>query len=199
VSDGRIKIKVIFPESLKEAFGGATLHRELESGFQRRGITLLYEVAVSEITSGKILSAERHEIDYDLLMLIPPFRGHAILDDLDITDEHDFVKVDGHMKIRDLENGYAVGDIVAFSGPKLAHMAVRQADVAATNIAAEIEGRVPTAEYYHEIAAVIDAGGSDSIYLHYGIWDDEMYRLKKGSLWGWAKDVHDKAWRARHN
>ena len=196
--DGRVRIKVIFPESLRAVFGGATLHKELESGFQRHNINLLYDVPISEITPGKVHSSAGHEIEYDLLMLVPPFRGHTIHGELGITDEHDFVNVDGHMRIHGLKDGYAVGDIVAFSGPKLAHMAVRQADVAATNIAAELSGQVPSAEYYHEIAAVIDAGGADSIFLHYGIWDDEMYRIKKGQMWGWAKDIHDKVWRARH-
>ena len=199
MADGVVRIKVIFPESLEAAFGGATLHNELESAFQRHGINVIYNVRISEITAEKVLSSDGHAIDYDLLMLIPPFRGQAILGDLGITDEHDFVKVDGRMKIHDLWNGYAVGDVVAFSGPKFAHMAVRQANVAAENIAAAVEGRAPTAEYYHEIATVIDAGGPDSIFLHYGIWDDEMYRLKKGHIWGWAKDLHDKVWQARHN
>jgi sulfide:quinone oxidoreductase len=199
MGDGSVRIKVIFPQSLQDAFGGAQLHKELESAFQRHGINVLYDIPISKITADKVHSSEGHEIDYDLLMLIPPFRGQAILGNLGITDEHDFVKVDDHMKIHDLENGYAVGDIVAFSGPKFAHMAVRQADVAATNLAAELEGRTPTAEYYHQIATVIDAGGPDSIFLHYGIWDNETYSLRKGHVWGWAKDLHDKVWRARHN
>jgi len=78
-------------------------------------------------------------------------------------------------------------------------MAVRQAEVAAANLTASINGKEPSTEYYHEIAAIIDAGGADSIYLHYGIWDDAMYRLKKGHFWGLAKDIHDKIWRERHN
>ena len=131
-------------------------------------------------------------------MLVPPFRGNAALRDLNITDEADFVQVDGLMRVHGLEKTYAVGDIVAFSGPKFAHMAVRQAAVAAANIAAEIKGETPAKEYYHEVAAVIDSGGPDSIYLHYGIWDDTLYRLKKGRFWGWAKETHDALWRTRH-
>jgi pyruvate/2-oxoglutarate dehydrogenase complex dihydrolipoamide dehydrogenase (E3) component len=50
---------------------------------------------------------------------------------LGITDEHDFIRVDGMMRVYDLANAYAVGDVVAFSGPKLAHLAVRQAGVLA--------------------------------------------------------------------
>lgn len=195
---GTVRIKVIFPESLQSAFGGATLHKELESAFLSHGINVLYDVPISEITEGKILSSAGHEIDYDLLMLIPPFRGPGTLSYLGISDDHDFVKVDGHMYVHGLENAYAVGDIVAFSGPKLAHMAVRQADVAAANIVAEIQGHAPQEEYYHEISTVIDARGADSIFLHYGIWDDDMYRLKKGYFWGPAKDFHDRLWQVRH-
>lgn len=197
--EGKVKIKVIFPESLDAAFGGAGLHKELEAAFARNHITVHYDIPVNEITETEVVSAAGHRIGYDLLMLIPPFRGQAILNELGVTDERDFIKVDGFMRVHDLPSAYAAGDVVAFSGPKFAHMAVRQAEVVATNLAAQINGREPDMEYYHEIATIIDAGGADSIYLHYGIWDDSIYKLKKGHFWGWAKGVHDKLWQARHN
>jgi sulfide:quinone oxidoreductase len=198
IREGSVRVKVVFPESLQAAFGGALLHKELESAFQRHGINVLYDVPISEITEKQVLSSKGHEIDYNLLMLVPPFRGQAMLRNLGINDEFDYIRVDGMMRAHDYPNAYAVGDIVAFSGPKFAHMAVRQADTAALNIAATLAGREPMTEYYHEIATVIDAGGADSIYLHYGIWDDTLYRLKKGHFWGWAKEIHDRVWRAKH-
>ena len=195
---GSIQIKVIFPESLEAAFGGANLHKELETAFRRHGINVLYDVPISEITPEEILSAKKHRINYDLLMLLPPFCGNAALRNLGALDDEDFIKVDGFMRVSGLEKAYAAGDIAAFSGPKFAHMAVRQAEIAAANLAQEIEGREPFEEYYHEIAAIINAGGADSIYLHYGIWDDTLYRLKKGKFWGWAKEIHDRFWQIKH-
>lgn len=196
--EGKVEIKVVFPESLESAFGGAVLHKELEAAFKRHKIKVLYDVPVCEITSEEIVSARKHRIKYDLLMLVPPFRGNSLHNNLPVTNEQDFIKVDDLMRVQTLEKTYAVGDVVAFSGPKFAHMAVRQAEVAAANIISEITGKVPEQTYYHEIAAIIDAGGADSIYLHYGIWDDTLYRLKKGRFWGWAKEVHDRFWRAKH-
>ncbi|MEQ1763880.1 MAG: FAD-dependent oxidoreductase [Pyrinomonadaceae bacterium] len=198
MAEGKIQVSVIFPDSLEDAFGGAKLHKELEAAFDRHRISVHYEVPIREITFNQVSSSQGHEIKCDLLMLVPPFRGNAALRNLDITDESDFVKVDGFMRVHELDRTYAVGDIVAFSGPKLAHMAVRQAEVAAANIVSEISGEAPAKEYYHEIAAVIDANGPDSIYLHYGIWDDTLYRLKKGRFWGWAKEAHDALWRTKH-
>ncbi len=199
IEEGRVRVKVVFPESLESAFGGASLHKELETAFERNHITVHYDIPITEITESELVSSAGHKIEYDLLMLIPPFRGQGILSGLGITDEHDFIKVDGLMRVHELPNAYAVGDVVAFSGPKFAHMAVRQAEVAASNLAATLKGEQPTSEYYHEIAAIIDAGGADSIYLHYGIWDDTTYRVKKGPMWSLAKEIHDKLWRARHN
>jgi sulfide:quinone oxidoreductase len=196
---GTVHVKVVFPESLQAAFGGAVLHEELESAFRRHGINVLYDVPVSEVTGRQVRSSLGHDIHHDLLMLIPPFQGQSMLNGLGITDEHGYIKVNGLMRVHGLAGAYAAGDAVAFSGPKFAHMAVRQAETAAANMAADIEGRQPPDEYYHEIATVIDAGGADSIYLHYGIWDDVTYRLKQGQFWGWAKNIHDKVWRARHN
>lgn len=198
IKDGRVRVSVIFPESLESAFGGAKLHKELEAAFERHGITVHYNVPINKISFNEVFSSQGHAIKADLLMLVPPFRGNAALRDLGITDESDFIMVDGKMRVHGMERAYAAGDIVAFSGPKLAHMAVRQAKVAAANIASEIKGEQPNVEYYHEIAAVIDANGPDSIYLHYGIWDDSLYRLKKGRFWSWAKDAHDAFWRTQH-
>ncbi len=198
IKEGRVVIKVVFPSSVKEAFGGADLHKELEAAFERYQINVHYDIPIKEINPCEIVSTEKHKIKYDLLMLVPPFRGQAILNDLDAADGDDFIKVDGFMRVHGRSNTYAVGDVVAFSGPKFAHMAVRQANVAADNIIAEVKGGEPEEEYYHEIATVIDTGGAESIYLHYGIWDEALYRLRKGRFWSVAKNAHDAVWRARH-
>ena len=198
IGEGKVQVKAVFPGSLEAAFGGASLHKELEAAFARHRINVLYDVPVSEITSEEVLSAKKHRIKYDLLMLVPPFRGHAIFGRMGITDDEDFVKVDGFMRVHDLDKAYAVGDTVSFTGPKFAHMAVRQAETAAENILSELKGEQPASEYYHEIKAIIDAGGADSIYLHYGIWDDVQYNLKKGRFWSWAKSIHSDFWQVKH-
>jgi sulfide:quinone oxidoreductase len=196
--DGKVHVSVIFPESVEAAFGGANLHKELELAFKRHGISVLYDVPIREISFNEVLSTMKHKIKCDLLMLVPPFRGNASLHHLGITDDSDFVKVDDLMRVQGLEKTYGVGDIVALSGPKFAHMAVRQAEVAAENILSEIKGEEPRREYHHEIATIIDAAGPDSIYLHYGIWDEEQYQLKTGRFWGFAKNTHDRVWLAKH-
>lgn len=194
VKNGTINISVLFPGSLEEAFGGARLHDTLLAAFDRHMIHAHFDVPVSEVTKNEVLSSKKHRISYDLLMLIPPFRGFTYLRDLGIVDDDDFIKVDEKMRVEGMPSIYAVGDAVGLSGPKFAHMAVRQAEVAASNIVAEITGDEPTEHYEHEVAAVIDSGGPDSIFLHYGVWKDDQ-TIRTGRFWSWAKDAHDAFWR----
>jgi len=50
IAEGKIHLSVIFPESLQSAFGGASLHKELESAFARHHINVIYDIPISEIT-----------------------------------------------------------------------------------------------------------------------------------------------------
>ncbi len=193
-----VNITVVFPETVEEAFGGAKIHDELEKAFNKHQINLIENYPISEILPKKLRSKSDRDIPYDLLMLIPPFKGQARLFENGITDELNFVEVDDYMRIEGMKDAYAVGDIASFPGPKLAHIAIGQSKVAATNIASEIAGKEPKELYYPDIATIIDQGGADSIYLHYGFWDDSVYRLKTGTMWGMVKRVHDKIWRMKH-
>lgn len=196
IEENKITVSVVFPESIEEAFAGAKIHQELIKAFHRHDIFVVTEFPVREITQRELISEKDLKIEYDLLMLVPPFRGHLFLNNMGVGDEFDFLIADERMRVPHFSGVYAVGDIVDFSGPKLAHIAVRQAEVAAANIVSEIKGEEPNAFYYHEIATIIDEGGADSIYLHYGIWDESLYRLKKGRIWSRIKRIHDKLWRA---
>jgi sulfide:quinone oxidoreductase len=103
------------------------------------------------------------------------------------------------MRVIGHERMYAVGDCVAFSGPKMGHMAVRQAEVAAANLAASIEGHPPISRYVHEMQLVIEGIGSDSLYMHKDVWTDEPATVRQGRFWSWAKRVQQKYWETMHS
>jgi sulfide:quinone oxidoreductase len=94
---------------------------------------------------------------------------------------------------------YAAGDAVSFGGPKMGHMAVRQGEVAAANVAAEIGGQEPVAEYDHEMRFIIDEGGRDSIYMQKKLWANEPAGIRQGRFWSWAKHAHEKYWQQQYD
>jgi sulfide:quinone oxidoreductase len=154
---------------------------------------------IDTVTPEAVATSNGYTINYGLLMLLPAFRGPGAVTGLGITDNEGYVNVDRAMRVQGVERMYAVGDCVNFSGPKMGHMAVHQAKVAAANVALEIKGLEPLQFYDHEIMLIIDEGGQESIYLHKGLWNNEPTIVRQGRFWTWAKRVHEKYWLAKHS
>ena len=194
----RTKITFVSPEPFNDALAGQEAAGTLHAALAKHAIKFLPDFPVSRIMEYSVRTSGGHSLGYDLLMLIPPFRGAGAVSGLGITDSHGYVLADKTMRVAGVERMYAVGDAVGFGGPKMGHMAVRQGEVAAANVAAEIEGREPHVEYDHELMLVVDEGGRDSIYLRKGLWADEAASVRQGRFWSWAKRAHEKYWQIQH-
>jgi len=170
----------------------------LREALDERGIEFTPDFPVNRVTEKEVWADDGQRMGYDMLMLIPPFQGPAEARHIGITDPNDYIRVDRRMRVHLADRMYAAGDSVNFPGPKMGHMAVLQGEVAAANLAAEIEGREPEASYDHELMLVIDEGGGDSIYLHHKLWNEEGADLHQGRFWGWAKRAHTRYWTRAH-
>jgi sulfide:quinone oxidoreductase len=178
--------------------GSADLARAVRPALEARGIKFMTDFPIREINATHLLSDDGLKLEYDLLMLVPPFEGASALADTGLTNKRGYIRVDQTMRVSGVERMYAVGDAVYFSGPKMGHMAVSQAEVAAGNLAAELEGRPADAVYEHEMMLVVDEGGKDSIYFHKELWGDDT-TVRQGRFWGWVKRVHERHFRAQHS
>jgi sulfide:quinone oxidoreductase len=195
----RARITVVMPDYPGEHSGGADLARAVRPALEAHGVEFLPNFPVAKVNAEFIRSRDGRELEYDLLMLVPPFEGASALAGTGLTDEAGFVRVDHTMRVFGTQRTYAAGDAVYFSGPKMGYMAVRQAEVAAANLAAEIEGKAPVARYEHEMMLVVDEGGGDSVYLHKKLWEKDNKTVRRGLFWAWAKRVHEKYWQTQHS
>ena len=194
----QVRITVVSPDPRDLQLGDAQATIALESAFQSHGIELVPDFPINRLTPGAAMTSNGLSINFNLLMLVPPFQGSPAVLHLGISEQA-YVNVDSTMRVIGADRMYAVGDCVNFSGPKMGHMAVRQAEVAAANLAAEIEGHAAVSHYSHEMRLVVDAGGRDSIYLHKDIWTNEPASVRQGRFWSWAKRVQEKYWEAAHS
>lgn len=195
----RVKITIVSPEPLGSQLGGAEIAPALRAAFDEHGIEFQPDFPINLVTAKEVWTSTGQRIAYDLLMLVPPFEGPGEAMYTGITDPNNYVRVDRHMRVTGAVRMYAAGDAVNFLGPKMGHMAVLQGEVAATNLAAEIEGREPEARYDHELMMVIDEGGKDAIYLHKKLWDHSAASVKHGRFWSWSKQVQEKYWSRQHS
>jgi sulfide:quinone oxidoreductase len=195
----KTKITIVSPHSPTDQFGDVELSRKLRAALTAHGVELLQDFPINHVGAGAVQTSDNRYLKYDLLMLIPPFQGSGALARTGLTDDEGYVRVDRKMRVPEAEGMYSVGDGVNFEGPKMGHMAVHQAEIAADNVVAEIEGRRPTAEYEHEMMLVIDEGNADSIYMHKKLWTGNGADVKRGRFWRWAKLAQEKHWSAQHS
>ena len=193
------RITIVSPDSPRLQFGDLDMAVALRNALEEHAINYLPDFHIEHVTETSVVSSSGDWLDYNLLMLIPPFCGPSAVQQLGITDADGYINVDTSMRVKGLERVYAVGDCVNFCGPKLGHMAVHQAEIAANNLALEINGKEPDAVYDHEMMMVIDEGAGDTIYLHKGLWSDERASVRQGRFWSWAKRIHERYWLALHS
>jgi sulfide:quinone oxidoreductase len=195
----RVRITVVSPTTIESEFGDTVAAATLKKSLDAHQVEFLPNISIDSLTRDSAMTKSGDAIDFDLLMLVPPFRGSSAASYLGITNEEGYIHVDSAMRVAGVERIYAVGDCANFDGPKMGHMAVRQAEVAATNLAAEIEGRGSVSHYQHEMRFVIDEIGNDSLYLHKDLSTNEPATVKQGRFWSWAKRVHEKYWEVSHS
>ena len=194
----RVQITVVSPYELGAEFEDGEAAAALEKTFAGRQIEFVPNFPVEVVTQNSVATRRGQTLNHDLLMLLPPFRGSAAAAYMGITDDDGYINVDTTMRVTGREGIYAVGDCVNLKGPKMGHMATRQAEVAARNLAAEIAGHDPVAHYSHELKLVIDEPGSDSIYLYKDMANEGPATIKRGRFWGWAKRVQKDFWELSH-
>jgi sulfide:quinone oxidoreductase len=192
--DERVRITIVSPTTLEAEIADAAAAAALKTALRDHRIEFLSNTSIGSLTRNSAIVKGGDAVDFDLLMLVPPFCGSSAASNAGITNDDGYINVNLNMRVAGHERVYAVGDCVNFDGPKMGHMAVRQAEVAATNLAAEIAGREPVLCYRHEIRFVIDEIGPDSLYLYKDLSTDAPAIVRQGRFWSWAKRVHEKYW-----
>ena len=195
----RIRITIVSPDTVESDLGDIGAALALKKALDAHQIDILSNFRIGSLTQNSATATNGDAVNFDLLMLIPPFRGSSAAHYMGVTDDDGYIHVDWTMRVLSHERIYAVGDCVSFAGPKMGHMAVRQAEVAATNLAAEIKGQEPVSHYSHEMKFVIDEAGSDGLYLHKDIWSDEPATIRQGRFWSWAKRAQKRYWEISHS
>jgi len=114
-----------------------------------------------------ITSMEGTELDYDLLVSIPPHRGVDLIKEADLGD-NGWVDVDKHTLEADhADRVYAIGDTADAGVPKAGSVAHYQAGVLAQRLASEVRGRPATATYDGKTLCFIETGMDAASFVEF--------------------------------
>jgi len=114
-----------------------------------------------------ITSMEGTELDYDLLVAIPPHGGIDLIEETGLGDDG-WVDVDKHtLEAEAAENVYALGDTADTGVPNAGSVAHYQAGVVGQRLASEIRGRPATATYDGKTLCFIETGMDAASFVEF--------------------------------
>ncbi|WP_415383429.1 NAD(P)/FAD-dependent oxidoreductase [Halosimplex sp. TS25] len=113
-----------------------------------------------------ITSMEGTELDYDLLVDIPPHSGVDLIEEAGLGDG--WVDVDKHtLEAEAAEDVYALGDTADTGVPNAGSVAHYQAGVVGQRLASEVRGRPATATYDGKTLCFIETGMDAASFVEF--------------------------------
>jgi sulfide:quinone oxidoreductase len=135
--------------------------------FERKGIKYETLFNMEEIDPVKkvVRSMEGGELNYDLLITIPPHKGAQVIEDSGLGKDG-WVKTNRtSLKNEGYDNVYIVGDTTDIPISKAGSTAHFQADVVAERLSSEIHEGAGAAEYDGKVVCFVETGFDEATYV----------------------------------
>jgi len=139
----------------------------LLSMMNKRGIETHLGSKMKGFTEGSVMT-EDVEFDADLIVFMPGMTGNKWFDNTDLPrSEGGMLRANKYCQVEGQDKVCVAGDSGSFPGPgwlpKQAHMADLQAEAAAANLLAELDGKVASHTFKAELLCIIDSYNTGSI------------------------------------
>ncbi|POB11675.1 NAD(P)/FAD-dependent oxidoreductase [Sulfobacillus sp. hq2] len=150
---------------------GTTVHHILHERMTVKNITVLRRQTIVAITADHVVFRDGTTLPSALTIVIPPYAGPSVIKYSGLGDEKGFVPTDHTMRHLTHRNIFAAGDVNALTIPKLGHLAIIQADIAAATVVKELTNTGDVPLYKPEVFCIMYEGGSEATL----ILSDTMY------------------------
>jgi sulfide:quinone oxidoreductase len=130
------------------------------------GYELFFNTESVDPEARKVISLEGTELDYDLLVLVPPHRGADILVASGIGDAQGWVPTDRETLVsKEFPNIYALGDATDLPVSKSGAAAHFEARVVAHRLIAAVRGEVDDSRYGGQVMCFLETGRDQATQL----------------------------------
>ena len=144
---------------------GENVHASIGPLLGAAGVEVLTAKNVSRVAKGAVAFTDGTELESELTVVIPPYRGPRVIIDSGLGDEVGFVPVNEQMQIAGYPNVFVAGDVSALSMPKLGHIAAHQADIAVAGLERMRGDSVTIPPHRPEVFCIMNRGGSDATLI----------------------------------
>ena len=145
----KIAVEFFTPEPHPVPASGPIIGKQVERLLTTKGITFHPRVKLSRVDKGKAIFEGKKELQYDLLIAVPPHKCPGAVVAAGLTDLSGWIPVSPQTLATRIEKVYAIGDVTSIETPhahvpflpKSGSFALGQAEVVANNIAISITGK----------------------------------------------------------
>ncbi len=192
----REKSGVTLLSPLNRAFTIESASKLVQPLFDRRGIELktFFNVDAVDTASRSVSSIEGETAEYDLLVLVPPHRGSAVVTASGLGDADGWIPTDRNtLQHKTFERIFAIGDATDLPISKSGSTAHFEAPVVASRIASLVRGTAPKTAYGGRVMCFLETGGGRATSLRFD-YAHPPVPPKPSRLWHWAKWVFNRAY-----
>ena len=168
--DSRCNIEIELVTPLTGAFTKPVAAEILGKMCEDKNIKIVPNFELAQVNADKktIESHKGDELDYDLLISIPPNFGSQVIIDSDIGDPMGYMDTDHHtLKSKKYENMYIIGDATNVPTSKAGSVAHFESEIVVENILREIEGLDPLPDFDGHSNCFIVSGYEKAVLIDF--------------------------------
>jgi sulfide:quinone oxidoreductase len=191
----RDEVEISYTYPIQRLHGKPPISEWAEPRFEERGINAVTFFNAEEVDpENQVLkSMEGEELEYDLLVAIPPHRGDDLIVESGLGDDG-WVEVDKTtLEAVEADDVYAMGDTADVPAPKAGSAAHYQAGVLAERLAATVRGHVPTSRYDGKTVCFLEAGMDDATFVSFDYENEPVVRDESKFI-HWAKLAYNESY-----
>jgi sulfide:quinone oxidoreductase len=166
----RKEAELIFVTPLDSAFTKPKCADILGSLFAEKGISMVNNFNVSHVEAerGKLVSLDKKEVTFDLLVTVPPNMGSKLIARSDLGDDLNFVPTDKHtLQSKTYENIFVLGDATDVPASKAGSVAHFQAEILTENILSYMNHQPLTAKFDGHANCFIESGYNKAFLIDF--------------------------------
>jgi sulfide:quinone oxidoreductase len=167
VRDGSV-VNLLSP--LNRAFTIESASTLIQPIMDERGIelTTFFNVESVDPSKGTVSSLEGEEVDYDLLVLVPPHKGQQLVIDSGLGDPSGWLPTDKHtLNVEGREHIFALGDATNLPISKSGSTAHFEAPVIASRISSMVKDTAPRENYGGRVMCFLETGNGQATALRF--------------------------------
>jgi sulfide:quinone oxidoreductase len=164
----KVEIELVTP--LTGAFTKPIASKVFSEIAKEKGIKITTDFSIGYVDHVKktIKSHTKQELNYDLLVAIPPTEGAEVIEDSGLGNGVGWIRTDKHtLKAVGHDNIYSIGDGTDLPTSKAGSVAHFESEVMTENLLSEIKGKEPKAKFDGHSNCFIESGFNKALLIDF--------------------------------